>query len=53
MSMSTLEGILDGRVDGRYVLVVPKMVIAEGQTVALEGLVEVPAERVVFVQVIG
>ena len=53
MPASTFEGILDGRVDGRYLLLVPKMVVAEGQTVALEGPVEVPVERVVFVQVLG
>lgn len=49
---ATLEGILVGRFGGHYVLLVPKVVERQG-AVALEGHVEVPAERVLFVQVLG
>lgn len=50
--VSTLEGVLLGRWSGHYVLLLPKVVGEDGAT-SLEGTVEVPAERVVFVQVLG
>lgn len=48
----TVEGVLVGRWCGHYVLVLPKLLNDEGKTLALEGDLEVPAERVVFVQVL-
>lgn len=48
----TLEGVLVGRWSGHYVLLVPRVLQADG-SVALEGTVEVPAERVLFVQVLS
>lgn len=49
----TIEGVLLGRWAGHYVLLLPQMVEAEGETVRLEGEVEIPAERVLFMQVLG
>lgn len=49
----TIEGILLGRWCGHYVLQLPQLVESEDATVRLEGEVEIPAERVLFVQVIG
>lgn len=50
--VETIEGVLAGRWAGHYVLLLPKIVRGEGAAISLEGEVEVPAERVVFVQVI-
>jgi hypothetical protein len=49
----TIEGILVGRWGGHYVLLKPKVMQEKDRTYTLEGYVEVPADRVVFVQVIG
>jgi len=49
----TLEGILVGRWAGHYVLLVPRLMSEPGEAITLEGLAEVPAEKVLFVQVIG
>lgn len=51
----SFEGVLFGRWDSHYVLYAPKMVQmlagdAEEQTVALDGHIEVPADRVLFLQ---
>jgi hypothetical protein len=46
----SFEGILVGRYGGHYVLRDSKMLQAVDQTVALEGRIDVPCERVVFVQ---
>lgn len=51
--VSTFEGILVGRWGGHYVLLSSKIVNGEADPVQLAGTVEIPAERVVFVQVIG
>jgi hypothetical protein len=51
--MPSIDGVLLGRWSGHYVLLLPKLVQSEERSVALEGLLEVPAERVVFVQVFG
>lgn len=48
--VETLEGILLGRWGGHYVLLAPKVVHSPTQTMSLEGVVEVPKERVIFVQ---
>lgn len=47
----SIDGILVGRWAGHYVLLLPKVVLDEGVTRALSGTVEVPADRVLFVQV--
>ena len=52
ISNPSLEGFLIGRWAGHYILAVPKLVHGEAQSVALEGMIEVPIERVVFVQVL-
>ncbi len=52
-TVPSLEGILAGRWGGHYVLLVPYLIEAENQTVKLEGHVEIPAERVLFCQVLG
>jgi hypothetical protein len=49
---STVEGILVGRWGGHYLLQVPRVIEAEGQTTPLLGHLEVPAERVLFVHVL-
>lgn len=51
--LPSLEGILVGCWSGHYVLLQPKVIETSDRTVALEGTVEVPRERVVFVQVLG
>lgn len=47
----SLDGILVGRYGGHYVLEQPTLVEQRNATIALSGHVEVPAERVFFVQV--
>ena len=49
----TLDGVLVGRWSGHYVLLLPRLVKGPEESVELDGLVEVPAERVVFVQVVS
>ena len=49
----TLEGILLGRFAGMYVLTRARILGEEEATVSLVGDVEVPAERVIFVQNLG
>lgn len=56
--MPTVEGILTGRTAGHYRVEQPKLVhqvdgAAAPSTVSLDGYLEVPAERVAFVQVIA
>jgi len=48
----SLGGILLGRWAGHYILMIPQLMSEPDQAIALEGLVEVPAEKVLFVQVI-
>lgn len=48
----SVEGVLVGRWGGHYVVLLPKLVEAEDRLVPLEGSLEVPAERVVYVQVL-
>ncbi len=49
----TLEGVLVGRFAGHYVLLVPKLVQSGGAPIELEGVVEVPTEQVLFLQVLS
>jgi hypothetical protein len=49
----SIEGILVGRWGGHYVLLKPRLLQEKDRSFSLEGRVEVPAERVLFVQVIG
>lgn len=46
----TVEGILDGTIDGHYRLLNASLLEATDRTHALEGEVWVPRERVVLVQ---
>jgi hypothetical protein len=48
----TLEGVLVGRWSGHYVVLLPRRITASGESVALKGELEIPAERVVFVQIL-
>jgi hypothetical protein len=45
------EGILAGRWGGHYVLLTASLHVGESETYALDGHLEVPSERVLFVQV--
>jgi hypothetical protein len=47
------DGILLGRWGGHYILEHASLREAEDRTVKLEGRVEIPAERVMFVQVLA
>ena len=49
----SVEGILVGRWSGHYVVLAPKLLDATQRTFSLDGHLEVPAERVLYVQVIG
>jgi len=49
----TVEGLDRGRYDGHYVLELPKLLEAEDRTVSLAGVLEIPAGRVRYRQVIG
>lgn len=51
--VTTFEGILAGRWGGHYVLLSAKLVKDESDTVSLGQTIEIPADRVVFVQVIS
>jgi hypothetical protein len=53
ITMPSIEGVLIGRWGGHYILLLPQLVNGADSKLALEGIVEVPAERVVFVQVLG
>ena len=50
---ASIDGVLLGCWGGHYVLTLPRVVEAEDRSVPLEGMVEVPRERVLFVQVIA
>ncbi len=50
---TTLEGLLLGRWINHYILLTPKLIKETDKSIELEGLVEVPADRVVFIQVLG
>ena len=49
-SHPSFEGILVGRWAGHYILMKPKMIEEEDHKSALQGTVEIPASRVLFVQ---
>ena len=48
----SIGGVLLGVVGGHYLLAKPKLIEAEDRTIPLDGLVEVPRERVLLVQVL-
>lgn len=53
VELPSVEGYLVGRRYGHYLVEIPKIVRAEHQTLPLESrLVEIPAERVAFYEVI-
>jgi hypothetical protein len=49
----SLEGVLVARTADHYRIAAPKMLEAEGQTMLLDGEIEVPRERVLMVQVLA
>jgi hypothetical protein len=49
----TLEGVLTHRSVDCYRLAMPKLLEAEDQTVPLDGEVEIPRERVLFLQLLA
>ena len=52
-SAPSVEGILQGRWSGHYVVLVPSLIEEVGGKQELDGHLEVPAERVLFIQVLG
>jgi hypothetical protein len=52
-SAPSVEGILQGRWGGHYVVLMPSLIEEVGANAPLDGHLEVPAERVMFVQVLG
>lgn len=50
---STLEGLLVGRRRGHYILRNPRVLVDNGESLALKGTVKVPEKRVVFCQVLS
>ena len=49
----SVEGILSGVTAGHYLILAPKVLIAEDQSQSFDGHLLVPAGRVLFVQVLG
>jgi hypothetical protein len=49
----TVEGVLVHRSMDCYRIANPRLLEAEGQTVPLDGVVEVPRERVLFLQLLA
>lgn len=49
----SVEGVLTGRWGGHYILLAPTVLQSADETFALDGHLEVPTERVLFVQVLG
>ncbi len=51
----TVEGLQLGRrrIAGHYVLVSAKLIVDPERSVSIDGTLEVPAERVVYVEVLG
>jgi hypothetical protein len=52
-SAPSVEGILQGRWGGHYVVLAASVIEEVGAIAHLDGHLEVPAERVMFVQVLG
>jgi hypothetical protein len=50
--IETIEGVLMGRWSGHYVLLLPQVLVQDGTSHPLDGTIEVPAENVLFVQVL-
>lgn len=48
----TLEGVELGCWSGHYVMILPQHIRAEGQSLPLDGMVEVARERVIYRQVL-
>jgi hypothetical protein len=44
------EGILAGRIDGHYLLLTPKLLQEGGQGYTLDNAIEIPCERVLFLE---
>lgn len=49
----SVEGILQGRWSGHYVLLAPSLIEEVGANAPVDGHLEVPAANVMFVQVLG
>lgn len=52
-SLPTFEGVRLGRWGGCYVLMQARLIHADGSTNVLDGVTEVPVERVFFAQVLS
>lgn len=50
---ASIEGIMVGRWSGHYVLLTSSLLEAKGRTIKIDGHAEIPAERVLFVQVLA
>lgn len=50
---ATVEGVRLGRWGGHYVLMLPKVLEAADRTHQLDGVLEVPERRVLFLQVLS
>lgn len=48
----SLSGVLLGVVGGHYLLAKPKLLETDERTIPLDGIIEVPRERVLYVQVL-
>ena len=51
--LPSVEGILVGRWSGHYVLLAPRLLETSEESASLDGHLEVPSERVAFVQVLA
>lgn len=51
-NLPTWEGVLVGCWGGHYVLLAPRALVAKGSSSTLDGILEVPRERVAAVQVV-
>lgn len=51
--VTTFEGILAGLHGGHYLLLAAKLIKDAEDAVSLEGMIEIPSDRVIFVQVLA
>lgn len=49
----TIQGVRLGQWGGAVVLMLPKVLEEEGRTISLDGVLEIPNSRVLFVQVLS
>lgn len=53
IEVSDFEGVLAGRVDGHYLLLTPKLLESGDQTYSLDNAVEIPCDRVWWLERLG